>query len=117
MAGQRVNVYGDGGQTRDFIYSDDIVSAIVASARHDRAGEIFQIASGREVTINELVATLKEVMDRYGVPLEVRYEAVRQGEVLRNFSDTRKAQSILGWKPRVHLAHGLDLTVRWFLGR
>jgi UDP-glucose 4-epimerase len=117
IARERARVYGDGGQTRDFIYVDDVVAAIVACAEATCGGEVFQIASGREVTVNELLTTLQRVLARNGLSLEADYEPARAGEVLRNYSDTSKAFRVLGWQARVDLETGLERTVRWFLGQ
>jgi UDP-glucose 4-epimerase len=117
MRGQTVEVFGDGGQTRDFIFVDDIVDAIWASAHAKCGGEVFQIATGREVTVNEMLDVLKSVMRRCGLDMNVEYRPARDGEVKRSYSDTGKAREMLGWRARVELPDGLERTVRWFVGR
>jgi UDP-glucose 4-epimerase len=110
-------IYGDGEQTRDFIYVEDVIDAIVSAAAADgMKGEIFQIASNTETTISELATKLAEVLKCHGVnPPGMRYGRPRVGDVRRNYSDTGKARARLGWSPRVSLDEGLKRTVSWFL--
>ena len=110
-------IYGDGEQTRDFIYVEDVIDAIVSAAAADGMnGEIFQIASNTETTISELATKLAEVLKCHSVnPPGMRYGRPRVGDVRRNYSDTGKARARLGWSPRVSLDEGLKRTVSWFL--
>jgi UDP-glucose 4-epimerase len=117
LAGTPWKIYGDGGQTRDFIYVDDIVSAIVLAAMVDAVGgEVFQIASNTETTVSALTNKLADVLLLHGVrPPQLRYAEPRVGDVRRNYSDTSKARARLGWTPQVSLDEGLKQTVRWFI--
>jgi UDP-glucose 4-epimerase len=117
LAGTPWEIYGDGGQTRDFIYVDDVVSAIMLAARVGAVGgEVFQIASNTETTISELATKLAEVLRPHGIaPPKLHYAKPRVGDVRRNYSDTAKARDLLGWSPQVSLDQGLDRTVRWFI--
>jgi UDP-glucose 4-epimerase len=111
-------IYGDGHQTRDFIYIDDLIEAILLAVHTpDVGGEIFQIASNKETTVGELVEQLLPIFKAYEIRnLDVQYGARRLGDVRRNFSDTAKALKYLKWKPQVDLATGLEQTLKWFLG-
>jgi UDP-glucose 4-epimerase len=117
LAGEPWEIFGDGRQTRDFIYVDDMVAAIMrAATTADVGGEVFQIASSAETTVRELADKLAAALRAQGVaPPEVRHAERRVGDVTRNFSDTRKAQTRLGWTPAVSLEEGLARTVKWFL--
>ena len=117
FAGKPWEIYGDGGQTRDFIYVEDIVGAIMLAARVQAiGGEVFQIATSSETTVSELATRLAECLRSYDIsPPEVHFAQPRVGDVRRNYSDTRKARAQLGWVPRVSLDEGLKETVRWFL--
>ena len=117
FAGKPWEIYGDGEQTRDFIYVEDIVGAIMLAARVQAiGGEVFQIATSSETTVSELATRLAEVLRSYNIsPPEVHFAQPRVGDVRRNYSDTRKARAQLGWVPRVSLDEGLKETVRWFL--
>lgn len=119
LAARPWEIYGDGAQTRDFIYVDDIAEAIFSGATAaDIGGELFQIATNAETTVLELAQTLRAVLERSGVPTHgIRHAAVRVGDVRRNYSDTSKARRRLGWDARISLQDGLDRTVQWFLRR
>lgn len=116
MAGEALEVFGDGTQTRDFIFIEDLVDAILqASAANGAGGEVFQIATSRERTVNELAALLLSVLKEAGFPgAEIVHGTLRKGDVKRNFSDTAKAEKVLGWKARVDIEEGIVRTVQWF---
>jgi UDP-glucose 4-epimerase len=115
--GQPWVIYGDGLQTRDFIFVDDVAEAIIRSAiTPGIGGELFQIATNAETTVRDLADRLRAVLEHNGVAIHgIRQAAVRVGDVKRNYSDTRKAQRWLGWEARVNLEDGLYRTVKWFL--
>lgn len=115
LAGETCHIYGDGRQTRDFIFIDDLVHAIQLSLESDVAGETFQIACGMERTVAEIAELISTALARKGVEMRIEHEAARRGDVLRNYSDTRKAQDMLGWQPTVSLEEGIERTVDDFL--
>ena len=117
LAGQAWEIYGDGNQTRDFIYVEDIVEAILLAASVEGVrGEVFQIASNAETTVRELATRLADVLKSHNIrPPTVQYTKPRTGDVTRNYSDTTKARQRLGWKPSMSLDDGLNRTVKWFL--
>lgn len=117
LAGESLEIYGDGTQTRDFIYIDDLIDAVLLAATVPNiGGEAFQIATGRETTVGEmaekLVAMLKVAGAQY---IRLINGETRLGDVKRNFSDTTKAKKRLGWQPKVELDDGLRKTVDYFL--
>ncbi len=116
LRGEALEVYGDGRQTRDFVYVEDLVRAIRAAATAPGAGgEVFQIATHRETTVLELVDALVPALEVAGVRgVEVQHAAPRVGDVRRNYSDTTKARERLGWQARTSLDEGLAQTVTWF---
>jgi UDP-glucose 4-epimerase len=80
-------------------------------------GEIFQIATSAETTVQELVERLLPVLAASGIKdVEVRNAEARRGEVRRNYADTTKAERMLGWRAEVDLDEGLRRTVEWFMG-
>ncbi len=117
IAGESWEIYGGGEQTRDFIFVDDVIDAIIlATSTAEVGGEVFQIASNTETTVLELARLLEKVLDQRGIRATgIRYSAARLGDVKRSYSDTRKAHSKLAWSPRVPLEAGLKRTVDWFL--
>ncbi len=116
LAGQEVTIHGDGSQTRDFLYIDDLVEAVVLAMNAGGAGgEAVQIATGRETSINELLALLDPLLAGHGVALRARRGEPRLGDVPKMYSLVDKAERLLGWKPRTSLAEGLEKAVAWFL--
>lgn len=117
MGGEALEIYGDGTQTRDFIYIDDLVRAIrQAVTAEGVGGETFQIATSAETSVSELIEELLPVLAAAGVKdVAVRHAAPRQGDVRRNYADTSKAARMLGWRAGVSLPEGLRRTVAWFV--
>lgn len=111
-AGEELIVYGDGGQTRDFVFCEDLAAGLIAAARTDGiGGQIFQLASGVETTLNRLLELLSAAS---GMEPRVRREPPRAGEILRNYSLIDKARRVLGYNPAVPLEDGLKRTWDWF---
>lgn len=119
IRGENLEIYGDGKQTRDFIYIEDLVRAIeLASQVPKIGGEIFQIANSSETTILELVDELLHALSIFGIhDTNVVHKETRLGDVRRNFSDTSKARRLLNWQAKVALADGLRTTIEWFMNR
>jgi len=117
MSGEILEIYGDGNQTRDFIYIEDLIRAIRLAADAQRiGGEIFQIATNAETTVKELADKLLVILANLEYKnIKINYTAPRQGDVRRNFSDTSKAKKMLGWQAEVGLAEGLKRTAEWFV--
>jgi UDP-glucose 4-epimerase len=117
LDGETLEVYGDGTQTRDFIYIDDLVDALILSSHVDNiGGEAFQIASGIETTVGEMTGNLIHVMEQYGIKnIKVINGETRIGDVTRNYSDTTKAKQRLNWQPKVSQEEGLLKTVEYFI--
>lgn len=112
QAGKELTIYGDGSQTRDFVHAQDISQAIWLSIR--RKGPmfgLFQIGSGKSTSILQLVRALAKMTP--GKP-RVIFGKSRRGEILRNYSDIRKAKRVLGFKPRTRLQNGLADTFEYF---
>jgi UDP-glucose 4-epimerase len=113
LAKKPCTIYGDGSQTRDFVYVDDVVAGFVA-ARDAGGGELVNISSGSELSVKELHGKLA---DETGSAIEPEFAPARPGELQRIVVDPAKAGATLGWKPAVSLADGLKQTVAWFRGR
>jgi nucleoside-diphosphate-sugar epimerase len=105
LSGTSAVVYGDGEQTRDFTYVDDVVEAFVLAASNEEASaDVLNVCAGTEVSILELIGVLSDLV---GTPMQPRFEAARPGEVLRSAGDRSKAERTLRWKPRRALPDGL----------
>lgn len=117
LRGAVLEIYGDGSQTRDFIFIEDIVEAIVlAGSVPGIGGEIFQIATSRERTVNEIGAMIADLVERRtGRVVAVSHGDALPFEVKRNFSDTSKARRLLGFEPATEFAEGLERTLDSFM--
>jgi UDP-glucose 4-epimerase len=112
LAGEELVVYGDGTQTRDFVFVEDLAAGLeLASTVEGIGGEIFQLASGVETSLNALVDLLAQVTGREPA---LRHEPPRPGEILRNYSLIGKAKERLGYAPEIALPEGLRRTYEWF---
>ena len=116
-SGEALEIYGDGTQTRDYIYIGDLIRAIKLSATTEGVGgETFQIATNAETTVREIADRLIPALAEAGIKdVEVRHTDARRGEVRRNFADTSKAKRLLGWQAEMDLDEGLRRTVAWFV--
>ena len=111
-AGKPPLIFGDGNQTMDFVYIEDIARANILAAQADVTDEVFNIASGTETRLNELAATLARVM---GSKLQPEYGPERKvNPVLRRLADVSKARQMLGFEARVGLDEGLRRLVEWW---
>lgn len=113
MDGRPIRVNGDGTQTRDFVFVEDLCRGIGAALESGLAGETFHLGTGTETSINDLTALLtdsfgdREVVVEYGPPLA--------GEIQRNCADIGKARELLGYAPDTALRDGLQATRDWFV--
>jgi nucleoside-diphosphate-sugar epimerase len=112
LKGDSPVIYGDGNQSRDFTYVDNVVQAnLHALETPGISGRVFNIACGQKVTINELLAHLQGIA---GQKIPPRFEPARSGEVRHSLSSIRLARAHLGYEAKVGLQEGLAATWRWF---
>ena len=107
----QITIDGDGQQTRDFIYVEDLCRAILLALESDASGEVFQIATGVETSIRELATMVESVSN---IPAHVDHGPARPGDVRKSYSSPEKARSVLGWEPTTKLEDGLRETWRPF---
>lgn len=114
--GETLEIYGDGKQTRDFIYIDDLINAVRLSQRITGiGGETFQIATNKETTVLEMVKILLPILDEAGIQdIQIKHGEKLVGDVMRNFSDTSKAKKMMNWSSEYTLEMGLAITVKTF---
>lgn len=110
LAGKRPTIYGDGRQTRDFVYVADVVRAFLVAMKPGVTG-IYNIGTGRETTIDGLY---RHVARAAGSSIAPIYGSPQAGEELRSAVDARLAAKVLGWRPQVSLEAGIKKTVAWF---
>jgi len=107
----QITVDGDGQQTRDFIYVQDLCRAILLALESKVSGEVFQIATGVETSILDLARLVQTVVGR---DIGLQYGPPRPGDIRKNYSAVSKAQKMLGWQPQVELKEGLQETWHQF---
>jgi UDP-glucose 4-epimerase len=110
LSGRPCTIYGNGNQTRDFVFVDDVVSAFL-DARDRGSGELINVGSGLELSVNELYSKLAELTSTRFEPI---YAEARPGELDRIVIDPAKAAEVLGWSLVIELDEGLKHTVAWF---
>ena len=108
-AGEGVTIFGDGEQTRDFVYVGDVVDAVLAGI--GREPGTYNVGTGRETSVNELFAACRSVA---GVEAEAEHAPARAGDALRSVLDVGRIERELGWRPRHSLEDGLRNT--WLAG-
>jgi len=106
-----LQIYGDGSQTRDFIYVSDVVDATVAALERNPQSRVFNIASGREITILELAKTIQKIIQTQS---ELVLYPPRSGDVARSLADVTKARNELGFTAGTPMEDGLSTTIQWF---
>lgn len=112
-----LHIFGDGNQTRDFIYIKDLIQAIIlASTVEGIGGEVFQVASGKETSILDFLETMRGIsLELIAQDVEWTHEPPRAGEAKRSYADISKAKKILGFEPRYDLITGMTETFDWYL--
>jgi UDP-glucose 4-epimerase len=109
LRGDDIVIYGDGEQTRDFVFVKDIVAANAAAAEGNASG-VFNIACGKSMSIKELAVTLKKIT---GSSSRILHAEERAGDVKHSLADTTRARTILGFKPAFTLEEGFKATIDW----
>ncbi|NYZ77077.1 NAD-dependent epimerase/dehydratase family protein, partial [Candidatus Micrarchaeota archaeon] len=114
LNGESPLIFGDGNQTRDFVFVNDVVEAnILAAEKKGAAGEAFNIATGVPLTINQLEGILSELTSHDIDPV---YAEKRDGDIYDSYADVSKAKRLLGFEAAMPIAEGLGKTVEWQRG-
>jgi len=113
LAGETPTIYGDGGTSRDFTYIDNVVEANlrIAKTSANVAGKVFNIATGKSITLLEAYETLKRVTGYKG---DVNFRPEREGDIRHSLADISLAQSSFGYQVVTDFADGLEQTVEWY---
>ena len=111
--GESPVIFGDGEQSRDFSYVDNVISANLLAMVTEQpvAGEAMNIACGEQATLNDLVRMLNEIL---GTRIEPVYEPTRAGDVKHSLASIEKARELLGYAPQVKFREGLEQAVEWY---
>ena len=105
-------IYGDGEQSRDFTYVDNVVDANLLAARAERTkGEVINIACGQAVTVNEIIDMINNLL---GKNVKPKYTAPRPGDVKHSLADITAAEKLIGFEPAVSFHDGLQKAIDWY---
>ncbi|MBN1886741.1 MAG: SDR family oxidoreductase [Thermoflexales bacterium] len=114
LDGQPLTIYGDGTQSRDFVYVGDVVQAnLLACTAPDAPGGVFNVACGQRCSLLELADHLAQLS---GQSPRIQHAPLRPGDVPHSLADISLARRVLGYRPQVDLAGGLARTLRWYRG-
>ncbi len=113
LNGERPTIFGDGSSTRDYVYVGDVVRANLLAMKKETKEKVFNIGTGREVSVNKLFEIIKNII---GSDIKPVYGPERK-EVKRFVMNIEKAKKLLGWKPQVSLEEGIRRTVEFMKGK
>ena len=113
LSNERPEIFGDGEQSRDFTYINNVVDANLRAADSAACvGQVINVANGERITLNELLRVLKKLVG--AIDVEPEYKEPRTGDVRDSLADISRARQMLGYEPRVGLEEGLRLTIDWW---
>jgi UDP-glucose 4-epimerase len=115
LRGEPITIHSDGEQTRDFVYVDDAVAAWLAALDDTPAtrGGVFNVATGRATSVNELAAAVLATLDKAWDDWDVRHAPAQAGDVRHARADVSALERAVGWRARIELADGLARTLQW----
>jgi UDP-glucose 4-epimerase len=119
LEGQAITIFGDGKQTRDYVFVQDVARANVAASTAtlppvvDHDSIAFNVATAQQVSVLELAHAVGQVL---GVQPKIDYAPARAGELLKSSLDISRARTVLGWSPQVSFSDGLRAVADWFKG-
>jgi nucleoside-diphosphate-sugar epimerase len=112
LAGKRPFIYGDGGQTRDFTYVQNVVDANLRALRAPGArGQALNVATGRRISLRDLLAAMNREL---GTAIAAKRGPARSGDIRHSQADIGRARRLLGYRPKVDLREGLRETLDWY---
>lgn len=112
LRGERPIIYGDGNQSRDFTFIDNVIAGNLLAAEHPAApGKVFNLANGRSTTLNQLMAALNQAL---GTDVQALHQAARVGDIRDSMADISLANRVLGYAPSVGLEEGLHRSIEYY---
>ncbi len=115
LKGESPTIFGDGEQSRDFLYVSDVVRAVILALESEEAiGETINLASGIGITVNELVDQINTIL---GSDIDPIHDEPRPGDIIHSLADIAKASKMLKYEPLFTLKEGLQETINWYQGR
>lgn len=116
-----VYINGDGETSRDFCFIDNVVQAnlLAAAADKDATNQVYNIALGDRITLNELFVAMKNALQKHGIDYNLPpvYREFRPGDIRHSQADIRKAQQLLNYMPQYRAAEGIERTVKWYVDK
>ena len=113
-AGEDITIFGDGEQTRDFIYAGDIARGICKAITTEHVNTVYNLSTQTEISLLHLVKVMSDIM---GEKIEPHFDVPREGDIYRSVLSNEKAALYLDWKPECSLEEGLEKTLKYFTGR
>jgi UDP-glucose 4-epimerase len=110
LKNETIEIWGDGNISRDFIYIDDAISAMIKALNFECKGEEINIGSGKAESLNEIVEIIENILEK---KLKVNYLPPRSFDVPKTYLDISKAKEILDWQPKISLEEGIRKTLKW----
>ena len=112
LRGEKPTIYGDGEQSRDFTYVDNVVEAtLLACTAAQAVGKVINIATGTRQTLNQVLATLSRILNS---EIVANHDPQRAGDILHSLANIQQAREVLGYEPKVPFEAGLRKTVEWY---
>ncbi len=108
---EKIPIFGDGTQTRDFTFVDDVVKANILAAESNITGEIFNIGGSSKISVGELIKKIEEILGKKAIIENIEKQ---KGDVRDTFADISKAKEILSWSPKVNIVEGLEKYIKWY---
>ena len=114
LNGEEITVYGNGTQTRDFTFVDDIVEATLLAAKGNIVGEVFNVGGGSRISVNELIGIMENIIGRKA---KVKYVEKQKGDVRDTLADITKTTRLLKWIPKIKIDEGLRRQIKWMTSK
>ncbi len=117
LSGRQAFINGDGENTRDFCYIEDVVQANVLSAltkNNQTINQVYNIAVGEQTSLNQLFNIIREGLN-LSFDIKPAYRAFREGDIKHSLADIEKAKTFLGYRPNYHVKEGLELALKWYV--
>lgn len=114
LTGKQPIIFGDGEQSRDFTFIENVLNAnLLACVAPEKAfGRVMNCACGERITLNQLALELKKLLE---VDIDPKHGEPRAGDIKHSLADISLAKELIGYEPKIHIAEGLEKTVKWFL--
>lgn len=114
LNGEEITVYGNGRQTRDFTFVDDIVEATILAAKSNIVGEVFNVGGGSRISVNALIGIMENIIGRKA---KVKHVAKQKGDVRDTLADITKTTRLLKWLPGIKIDEGLRGQIKWMISK